>query len=452
MYAAKHGGKGRYRLFEPAMHEQVVARTELIRDLRHAVDREQLRLVYQPQVDVASGHMTGVEALVRWQHPTRGLLSPDRFIPTAERTRLVTAIDDWVVREACRQLGVWDRAGLTALHMAVNVSACRLAAGDLVAVVQAATGDAGIAPERLEIELTETVAVEHNDVAVAAITAVRELGVRAAIDDFGMGHSALSRLQSFPVDRIKIDRSFVAPLTVGSERGSIADAMIALGQSLGLDVVAEGVETHEHLQALRNLGCASAQGYLFSKPVTADEIEQLARAGGSLVPVETTAVCPDGSGPAQADRSWRERDRLVRNLLSELQRLTGLESTYLTRVDHATALQHITHSRNTGRLDIPEGLSINWGDTVCRRALEQGVSYTDDVPATFADSDAGRDIGLQTYVSVPLVGSDGDTVGTLCGGSSVRVALGHETVLVMERFATMISQGVAASGQPDPAQ
>jgi diguanylate cyclase (GGDEF)-like protein len=445
MYAAKHDGKGRCRLFEPQMHERVVARTTLVRDLRQAVDQGQLRLLYQPQVDVGSGHMTGVEALVRWDHPQRGLLAPDQFIPTAEKTGLITGIDDWVLREACRQLRIWDELGLAPLQMAVNVSARRLATEDLLAVVETALRDAGISAERLEIELTETVAVEHNHIAVAAITAVRELGVRAAIDDFGMGHSALSRLQSFPVDRIKIDRSFVAPLIAGAECGTIADAMIALGQSLGLDVVAEGVETHEHWRALRTLGCTSAQGYLFSRPVAAEDIEQLSRAGEALAAIEPATGVPDAS---PASRQARQRDRLVRNLLAELQRLTGLETTYLTRIDHVNALQHITHARNIGTLEIPEGLSVDWGDAVCRRALEQGVSYTDDVPATFADSQAGRDIGLQTYVSVPLVGNDGGTVGTLCGGSSVRVALGPEAVQLMERFAKMIGQGVPASGHP----
>jgi predicted signal transduction protein with EAL and GGDEF domain len=425
MYVAKQGGKGRYRVFEPAMHEAVVARSELTRDLRLAVSEGQLALLYQPQVDVASGHMIGVEALVRWRHPRRGLLAPDEFIPTAEATGLITPIDDWVLHEACRQLRAWDDAGVRPLHMAVNVSARRLGADGLPEAVRAAIRDAGIAPVRLEIELTETVAVEHDGHAAAAIAAVRELGVRAAIDDFGKGHSALSRLQSFPVDRIKIDRTFIAPLGDGNERGSIADAMIALGLSLGLGVVAEGVETEAQLEALRSLGCASAQGYLFSKPVPAEAIAQLARTGAPL-------------GPGGASGT-SDRERLVRTVLAELQRLTGLETTYLTRIDRQKAEQRITHARNTGALDIPEGLRVDWADAVCRRALERGLNYTDDVGATFPDSDAARDLGLQTYVSVPLINGDGDTEGTLCGGSTLRVPLGPETVQVMERFARMIA-------------
>ena len=440
MYAAKRAGKGRYELFEAEMRAEVIARTELLRGLRDAVEGGQLRLLYQPQVDLLSGRMTGVEALVRWEHPDRGLIAPGEFIPEAESTGMIVAIDDWVLREACTQLKAWDNAGLPPLHMAVNVSARRLVTGDLAGSVEAVLGETGVAAERLEIELTETVAVEHDAKAVEAITDVRALGVQAAIDDFGMGHSALSRLQSFPVDRLKIDRSFVASLSHGAERGSIADAMIAIGQSLGLQVVAEGVETQEHLRALRSLGCPSAQGYLFSKPVPAEEIEQLARAEVVLAPLD------DSHSPAGSDLepSSLERERLTRNLLAEIQRLTGLETTYLTRIDWDQALQQITHARNTGAMDIPEGLTVEWSDTLCRQALEQGVNYTDDVPTTFPGVQAAEELGLQTYLSVPLVNSTGDIEGTLCAASTRRVHLGPEAVQVMERCARILIQGIAA--------
>jgi predicted signal transduction protein with EAL and GGDEF domain len=442
MYAAKRAGHG-YEFFEAEMHDEAVARGELVRDLRSAVEHGQLRLLYQPQVDLASGEMTGVEALVRWQHPERGLMTPDQFIPVAESTGMIMAIDEWVLREACMQLRAWDEAGLARLDLAVNVSAARLGKGDLADDVESVLSDAGIGAERLEIELTETVAADDDTASVAAITQVRALGVRAAIDDFGMGYSALSRLQSFPVDRLKIDRSFVAPLTLGTERGSIAFAMIAMAQSLGLGVVAEGVETQEHLRALRALGCPSAQGYLFSKPVGAEQIGELARASAVLAP-------PGDEPGAQAedlDPSSLERERLTRSLLAELQRLTGLESTYLTRIDWSEALQHITHARNTGTIDIPEGLAVDWSETVCRQALEQGVTYTDDVPSTFPDSNAGKDLGLQTYLSVPLVNSEGGIEGTLCGASSKPVRLGPEATQVMERFGQIITQSLAVTSE-----
>jgi hypothetical protein len=330
---------------------------------------------------------------------------------------------------------------MPALDMAVNVSSRRLG-GDLAGTVAEVLRVTGIDATRLEVEITETVAVEQDSAGVAAIAGVRELGVSVAMDDFGIGHSALSRLQTFPVDRLKIDRSFVAPLVEGAERGTLADAMIAMAQSLGLRVVAEGVETHEQLRALRALGCPTAQGYLFSRPVDAEAIERLARVDAGLVPLEAEEAAgrtADGTMVAVP------QERLVRSLLAELERITGLESTYLTRIDWPKGVQHLTHVRNAGALDIREGLAVNWSDTVCRRALEQGVTYTDDVPGVFAGSAAALDLGLQTYVSVPLVNGDGDVEGTLCGASSRPVPLGPAAVQVMERFAQLIADGVTDS-------
>ncbi len=439
MYAAKRAGKGRYQLFESDMHEEVVTRAELGRDLRSAVAKRQLRLLYQPRIDLLSGRMTGVEALVRWEHPERGFLTPDRFIPLAESTGMIARIDDWVLGEACAQLRAWDDLGLGPLDLAVNVSGRRVVSKDFPASIVAAIRATGIAAQRLEIEITETVAVDNDDAAVSGINAVRRLGVRVAIDDFGMGHSALSRLQTFPVDTLKIDRSFVAPLTEGAERGSIAEAMIVMGQSLGLHVIAEGVETHEHLRALRNLGCGSAQGYLLSKPVPATEIERLADAGSVLAEPDMDR---DSGAGLVVEASSRRRERVIRNLLAELQRVTGLESTYLTRINWNEAVQHVTHARNAGRIEIPEGLTVDWADTVCCRALEQRVNYTDDVSSTFPDSAAAEDLGLQTYVSVPLRSSTGDIEGTLCGASSKAVPLGPATIQVMEHFARIINDGL----------
>jgi diguanylate cyclase (GGDEF)-like protein len=435
MYEAKRAGKHRHQVFASDMHDKLVARTELIRDLRSAVTSGQLRLLYQPQVELESGTMTGVEALVRWQHPEHGLLSPDRFIPLAESAGIIADIDDWVLRQACAQARAWDDDGLAPLDIAVNVSSRRLTTGDLAATVSDALRETGLDARRLEIEITETVAVEQDTIAVDVLARVRELGVSVAIDDFGMGHSALNRLLTFPVDRLKIDRSFVAPLTRGGERGSLVHAMIAMGQGLGLRVVAEGVETHEQLDALRALGCPTGQGYLFKRPVGAAEIELLAAA-----PLIAAAPDPDpavlegaGSGPA--------RDRLIRSLLAELQRITGLETTYLTRIEWAAALQHITHVHNTGAIDIPEGLSVDWSDTICRRALEEGVRYTDDVPTVFPDSEAGRELGVRTYLSVPLIGPAGTVEGTLCGVSARPLRLAPEAMELMEYVAEMLARG-----------
>ena len=277
MYAAKTAGRNRFAVFHPTMREELVAQSQLSRDLREAAAGGQFFLLYQPQVDVRSGRVTGVEALTRWQHPERGLVMPDTFIPVAERAGCIDAIDDWALGEACRQVAAWDAVGLPRLQVAVNISARRLARGDLAETVRSSARAAGVDPARLEIEITETATTTCAIEAARALEEVRALGVSIAIDDFGMGHSSFGRLRALPVDRLKIDRSFIAALDAHSGSGSIAGAMVAMGGSLGLDVVAEGVETEEQLAVLRALGCSAVQGYLFGRPMPADEVDLLLR-------------------------------------------------------------------------------------------------------------------------------------------------------------------------------
>lgn len=440
MYEAKRSGKGGYEFFRTDMHRAAVERSELARDLRDAIGSEQLCLRYQPIVDLRSGRTIGVEALVRWNHPERGLLTPDRFIPLAETNGLIVPLDDWVLDRACRQMVEWDAAGLDSLHIAVNVSARRLTSGNLAETIRRTLARTGASARRLELEVTETAAVAHGTEVTHALQSVRDLGVKVAIDDFGMGHSALSRLHTFPVDRLKIDRSFIARLQSGTERDSLAAAMIAMADSLRLDVIAEGVETEEHRHALAALGCELAQGYLFSRPVEPAEIPGCLRPVDALPPSASTATAAPATVTTGRNPQSPQYSQLVRNLLAELQRLTGLESTYLTYVDWDEGRQHITHARNTGQLEISPGDSVEWADTVCRRSLSQGIPYTDDVPAVFPDSRAASALGLQTYVGVPITGDDGTIHGTLCGASPRRVPLGKDTLRVMERFAKMLAR------------
>jgi diguanylate cyclase (GGDEF)-like protein/PAS domain S-box-containing protein len=283
MYAAKSSGKNRVRVFESGMREEVAAQDELVRDLRGAVDSGELRVLYQPQVDLRTGAVTGVEALARWQSGSRGWVEPAGFIPAAEAAGVIDAIDDWVIGQACAQLRSWDAAGLPQLRMAVNVSPRRLTTGGLAGSLAAAARSAGVDPCRLEIEVPEAVASGPD--AAAGIRDVRALGVHVAIDDFGTGSSSLARLQDLPLDRLKIDASSVALLAAGASAGSLADAVIALGNSLGLEVVAEGVEEPAQLAALRSLGCGAAQGHLFGSPVPPDAVERLVRTGRPLVAV-----------------------------------------------------------------------------------------------------------------------------------------------------------------------
>jgi len=259
-----------------------VAQNQLVRDLRSAIPGRQFFLVHQPQVDVRSGRITGVEALARWQHHERGLLLPDTFIPVAEDTGSIDLIDDWALEEACRQLAAWDAAGLPQLQVAVNISARRLARGDLAEALRVSAWAAGVDPTRLEIEITETATTSCAVEAARVLREVRALGVSIAIDDFGMGHSSFSRLRALPVDRLKIDQSFIAALDPHAAAGSIAGAMVAMGNSLGLNVVAEGVETEEQLHALRALGCSAAQGYLLGRPMRAEEFESLVRSASPI--------------------------------------------------------------------------------------------------------------------------------------------------------------------------
>jgi diguanylate cyclase (GGDEF)-like protein/PAS domain S-box-containing protein len=283
MYVAKSSGKDRVRVFERGMRDEAAAQDELVRDLRAAVGSGELRVLYQPQVDLRTGAVTGVEALARWQSGSRGWVEPAGFIPAAEAAGVIDAIDDWVIGQACRQLRTWDAAGLPELRMAVNVSPRRLATGGLVCALAEAVRAAGVDPGRLEIEVPEAVASGLD--AAAGIRDVRALGVHVAIDDFGTGSSSLARLQDLPLDRLKIDASSVALLAAGVAAGSLADAVIGLGRSLGLEVVAEGVEEPAQLAALRSLGCGAAQGHLFGSPLPADAVERLVRAGRPLVGV-----------------------------------------------------------------------------------------------------------------------------------------------------------------------
>jgi predicted signal transduction protein with EAL and GGDEF domain len=274
MYRAKAAGKRRSVIFNEDMHQQAVARLQLETDLRRAVARREFFLEYQPVIDLASGRIRGVEALLRWRHPVRGVVSPSMFIPVAEDDGTILEIGAWALVAACRQLRVWqDRFSQPALSVAVNLSAKQFGQTDLPGHIREVLQMTGVRPESLSLELTETIAM-----ATAAnsqrMEQLRHLGVEITIDDFGTGYSSLSRLAQFRVNTLKIDRSFVRQL--GTEGGlTLVRAMLSLAQSLGLAAVAEGVETAEEAESLRRLGCAYAQGFYFHRPMDADGIERL---------------------------------------------------------------------------------------------------------------------------------------------------------------------------------
>ncbi len=279
MYQAKANGRQGYQFFKPAMNVRAVERQSVEEGLRHALERQEFALHYQPTVDLRTGAMTGAEALIRWTHPTRGSVLPSDFIPIAEDCGLILPIGKWVLREACTQARAWVDARLPLSIMAVNVSALELRNDGFLEGVLATLSETGLDPRCLALELTESVLMKHVESTAAILQALREEGVRVAIDDFGTGYSSLSYLARFPIDALKIDQSFVRQITTSPDETTIVTAVISIGRSLKLRVVAEGVETQEELAFLQAHQCDEAQGYYFSRALPPEQFERLLRNG-----------------------------------------------------------------------------------------------------------------------------------------------------------------------------
>jgi diguanylate cyclase (GGDEF)-like protein/PAS domain S-box-containing protein len=269
MYRAKDAGRNSYQMFTPAMNSRALERLSLENDLRHALDRGELELHYQPQINIASGRVTGVEALLRWNRPGFGVVGPKEFIPIAEETRLIVTIGEWVLREACRQARAWQGERASGFRMAVNLSPRQFQHSDLPQVIAAALEHSGLAPGDLELEITESLAMQNTSRTISTLHRLREMGVQIAIDDFGTGHSSLNYLRNFPIDSVKIDQEFVQEIEVSAPDRAIVSAVIGMARGLRLRVTAEGVETAEQLEFLREQGCEEVQGFLFGEPVPA---------------------------------------------------------------------------------------------------------------------------------------------------------------------------------------
>jgi EAL domain-containing protein (putative c-di-GMP-specific phosphodiesterase class I) len=272
LYRAKQGGRATYRIFEAQMDAELQERRGLEYDLRQAVLKNELELHYQPLIDLEQHTVAAVEALVRWRHPTRGLVSPADFIPMAEETGLIVAIGEWVLETACSEALKWDR-----LRIAVNLSPVQFKNHELVETVRQVLQRTGLEPERLELEVTESILINDTAAALEILNGLKALGVKIAMDDFGTGYSSLGYLNSFPFDKIKIDRSFIGDLTDTEKSGAIVKSVIGLGQSLKMVTTAEGVETSEQAAFLREQGCDQVQGFYFSKPVVATELSAFIR-------------------------------------------------------------------------------------------------------------------------------------------------------------------------------
>ena len=286
MYLAKKQDKGGFRLFEPSMRAAILDRLQLEADMRRTIEADEFRIHYQPTVDLTTGQIMGVEALVRWEHPQRGLVPPLHFIPTAEDTGLIVPIGRWVLRQACAQARRWqeqypDRASL---GVSVNLSPRQLRDPGLTDDVAAALRDSGLDPGCLTLEITESVLVTDAEAGKAALVRLKELGVRLAIDDFGTGYSSLSYLQHFPIDVLKIDKSFVDTIGTGLESSALVNAIVHMGASMQLETVAEGIELPGQVGQLRDMACQLGQGFYFARPLPVNELEELLAHGAVDAP------------------------------------------------------------------------------------------------------------------------------------------------------------------------
>ncbi|MDZ7768552.1 MAG: EAL domain-containing protein [Woeseiaceae bacterium] len=275
MYQAKENGRHGFQFFKPVMNARAVERQSIEEALRSALERREFSLHYQPKVDLRTGLISGAEALVRWNHPDRGLLLPSTFIPVAEDCGLIVAIGRWVLREACAQARDWADAGFPDIGVAVNVSTIEFRSDSFVPEIFAILEDTGLAPSSLELELTESVFMKHLESAASVLQSLRSSGIQIAVDDFGTGYSCLSYLRKLPVDTLKIDRSFVAQVALGADEAAILTAIISMARHLRLQAIAEGVETREELEFLHLQNCAQAQGYYFSRPVPVSNFVRL---------------------------------------------------------------------------------------------------------------------------------------------------------------------------------
>jgi diguanylate cyclase (GGDEF)-like protein len=275
MYFAKDSGKNSYQLFSKGMNKSTNERISLQTDLRLALERGEFFLHYQPKLDMLSGQVRSVEALIRWNHPVKGVLPPNKFIPLAEETGIIVELTDWVLRTACRQANAWQEAGFPRVSVAVNLSPYHFKRQDVVSTISRILTETGLNPELLEVEITESSLVQNNEYTLEALAELKRLGVTISIDDFGTGYSSLSYLHRFPIDTLKIDQSFIWNMTKSEGDRAIVTAIIAMAESLKMHVVAEGVETSAQLALLKEEGCKEIQGYLFSRPVNAEEVAHL---------------------------------------------------------------------------------------------------------------------------------------------------------------------------------
>ena len=286
MYQAKEGGRGCFQFYTPEIQRRIQEQLTLETELRKAVDNEEFRLVYQPQVDASSGHICGLEALIRWQHPKHGQISPDRFIPIAEEVGLISVIGEWVLRTACRQNKNWQEAGLPCIPVSVNLSAKQLLQPDIAQRVSNILNEVNLEARYLVIELTESLSMNNPEQSILLMSVFKTMGVKIAIDDFGTGYSNLSYLKQFPIDEIKIDRAFIKDITTDRHDIAIVKAIVAIAHCLDLKVVAEGIESESQAMQMALQNCDIFQGFYFYRPLTVDDCTELLQKNYLMAPNE----------------------------------------------------------------------------------------------------------------------------------------------------------------------
>lgn len=296
MYRAKESGKARYEIFDREMHVRNMNLLQIETDLRHAVERQEFEVLYQPIVDIKTGSVSEFEALIRWRHPVHGLVAPNEFVHVAEETGLIVPIGKWILEESCRQTAEWQRRFGLDLGISVNLSAKQLMHPTLTAQVQEILAETGLAPAHLKLEVTESTVMEHSEKSMKVLSELDDLGVMLSTDDFGTGFSSLSYLQKFPFARLKIDRSFIKIMDEDEKSGAIVKTILMLGENLGIEVVAEGIETASQLDQLRSLGCCAGQGYLLSRPIDSEAMASLLEAGANVF-ADNAALAFTSPGP-----------------------------------------------------------------------------------------------------------------------------------------------------------
>lgn len=438
MYEAKSAGRDRAHSFEPGMHERATREMTLGADLREGLVRDEFVVYYQPLVHAGTGEVSSVEALVRWDHPDRGVLSPSEFVPVAERSGVIVELGRFVLRTACDQVAGW-RQDWPDLCVAVNVSHRELLHPGFAEHVLAVLAESGLPADALHLEITETVLAAEESIN-ASLEPLSTAGVRFSIDDFGTGHSSLSRLRSLNVDRLKIDKSFISEIVGGGyESAPLLASIIAMAHSVGHIVVAEGVETDQQAAFLTAHGCDELQGYLFSRPIAADQV----------IPVLLTNATSHRKGcashnvfPAIIGRIMGDTeplDSVLPNLLRELTAVSGLQCMFITDVrDAPTTPVQVTsyaHNNRPDILPIEEGMKVDWPRTLCKRMLDDNVVWTDNVAQQYGDIEVVNRLGLETYITIPVLDDVGVLCGTLCGASSEGHTIAPSIVELMHLFA-----------------